>query len=96
MSCELFHPLRGKKLTDRFKNVYDTHEYYTFLKKQRPSWRCELAKVCPLMLVSDLADDEQEDYGVIYKSLEDKTSSNLYIQGFRPEDTMEVCHSCLI
>ena len=47
------------------------------------------------MLVSDLADDEQEDYGVIYKSLEDKTSSNLYIQGFRPEDTMEVCHSCL-
>jgi hypothetical protein len=27
---------------------------------------------------------------VIYKSLEDKTSSNLYIQGFTAEDNMEV------
>jgi hypothetical protein len=33
---------------------------------------------------------KKEDYGVVYKSLEDKNSSNLYIQGFHPDDTMEV------
>ena len=73
----------------RFKNVYDTHEYYTYLKRQRPGWTCELAKVrlTPLVLSSAY---EKEDYGVIYKSLEDKTSSNLYIQGFTAEDSMEV------
>jgi hypothetical protein len=29
---------------------------------------------------------------VIYKSLEDKTSSNLYIQGFTAEDNMDVSY----
>jgi len=73
----------------RFKNVYDTHEYYTYLKRQRPGWTCELAKVsCNTSILSEA--NEQEDYGVIYKSLEDKTSSNLYIQGFTAEDSMEV------
>jgi hypothetical protein len=77
------------QLTDRFKNVYDTHEYYTYLKRQRPGWTCELAKVCPSLTALSRADG-QEDYGVIYKSLEDKTSSNLYIQGFTAEDSMDV------
>ena len=80
------------QLMIRFKNVYDTHEYYTYLKRQRPGWTCELAKVCPTLISFSRA-DEQEDYGVIYKSLEDKTSSNLYIQGFTAEDSMDVsCH----
>jgi len=82
------------QLTYRFRNVYDTHEYYTYLKRQRPGWTCELAKVCLTPIESSRA-DEQEDYGVIYKSLEDKTSSNLYIQGFTAEDNMDVSLSPL-
>jgi hypothetical protein len=94
---QLFRELH--ELMKRFKNVYDTHEYYTYLKKQRPGWTCELAKVSPLSSTVGSTADGQEDYGVVYKSLEDKTSSNLYIQGFSPDDTMEVScglHACKV
>jgi len=54
MSCKLVLALIATPANGycRFKNVYDTHEYYTYLKRQRPGWTCELAKVCPALIIS--------------------------------------------